>query len=74
MVLLRFQRGGEEAVAESGLGRRGATQRFCTACYTGDYPCPVEAEMDKFIMEQRRNRVRRPVSDLVHEDTQRRLL
>ena len=57
-------------IAATGL----AANQFCTACYTGDYPCPVEAEMDKFIMEQRRNRVRRPVSDLVHEDTQRRLL
>jgi amidophosphoribosyltransferase len=47
---------------------------FCTACYTGNYPSPVESEMDKFIMEQRRSRYRRPVSDLVHDDTQRRLL
>jgi hypothetical protein len=30
--------------------------------------------MDKFAMEQRRTRYRRPVSDLVHDDTQRRLL
>ena len=30
--------------------------------------------MDKFVMEQRRARYHRPVSDLVHDDTQRRLL
>lgn len=47
---------------------------FCTACYTGHYPVPVESEMDKFIMEQRHSRYRRPLSDLVHDDTQRRLL
>ena len=47
---------------------------FCTACYTGQYPSPVETEMDKFAMEQRRTRYRRPVSDLVHDDTQRSLL
>jgi amidophosphoribosyltransferase len=47
---------------------------FCTACYTGHYPSPVETEMDKFIMEQNRTRYRRPISDLVHDDTQRRLL
>ena len=47
---------------------------FCVACYTGKYPSPVESEMDKFIMEQHRARTRRPVSDLVHDDTQRRLL
>ena len=47
---------------------------FCTACYTGHYPSPVESEMDKFVMEQRRARSHRPVSDLVHDDTQRRLL
>jgi hypothetical protein len=30
--------------------------------------------MDKFVMEQRRTRHHRPVSDLVHDDTQRHLL
>jgi amidophosphoribosyltransferase len=47
---------------------------FCTACYTGSYPSPVESEMDKFIMEQNRHCHRQTVSDLVHDDTQRRLL
>jgi amidophosphoribosyltransferase len=41
---------------------------FCTACYTGRYPSPVESELDKFVMEQRRSRRRRPVSDLVQDD------
>ena len=57
-------------IAATGL----PTNEFCTACYTGNYPLPVESEMDKFIMEQRRARHHRPVSDLVHDDTQRRLL
>ena len=47
---------------------------FCTACYTGQYPSPVESEMDKFVMEQRRTKYRRPVSDLVYDDTQQPLL
>ena len=42
---------------------------FCTACYTGSYPSPVESELDKFVMEQRHVRQRRPVSDLVQDDT-----
>jgi amidophosphoribosyltransferase len=60
----------EGMIAATGL----PANEFCTACYTGNYPSPVESEMDKFIMEQRRSRYRRPVSDLVHDDTQRRLL
>jgi amidophosphoribosyltransferase len=47
---------------------------FCTACYTGQYPSPVESEMDKFAMEQRRTRYRRPISDLVQNEAQRSLL
>ncbi len=57
-------------IAATGL----PANEFCTACYTGNYPSPVESETDKFILEQRRTRYRRPVSDLVHDDTQRRLL
>jgi hypothetical protein len=57
-------------IAATGL----SANEFCTACYTGSYPSPVGSEMDKFIMEQHRNRYRRPVSDLVLDDTQRRLL
>jgi amidophosphoribosyltransferase len=60
----------EGMIAATGL----PASEFCTACYTGNYPSPVESEMDKFIMEQTRTRYRRPISDLVHDDTQRRLL
>ena len=60
----------ESMIAATGL----PANEFCTACYTGSYPSPVESEMDKFIMEQRRTRYRQTVSDLVHDDTQRRLL
>src|SRR5437867_3695548 len=60
----------EGMIAATGL----AANEFCTACYTGNYPSPVESEMDKFIMEQNRTRYRRTVADLVHDDTQRRLL
>ena len=24
---------------------------FCLACFTGDYPIPVQLEMDKFVLE-----------------------
>jgi len=47
---------------------------FCTACYTGKYPSPVESEHDKLEMEQRRNRYRRSVAELVAEDNQAKLL
>jgi len=47
---------------------------FCTACYTGKYPSPVDSEMDKFTIEHRRGRSGRSVSDLVHENAQRPLL
>ncbi len=60
----------EGMIAATGL----PASEFCTACYTGNYPSPVESEMDKFIMEQNRLRHRQTVSDLVHDDTQRRLL
>jgi amidophosphoribosyltransferase len=60
----------ESMIAATGL----PANEFCTACYTGNYPSPVESEMDKFIMEQRRTRYRQTVSDLVHDDTQKRLL
>jgi len=58
----------ESMIAATGL----SANEFCTACYTGNYPSPVESEMDKFIMEQRRAHSRQTVSDLVHDDTQRR--
>jgi amidophosphoribosyltransferase len=30
---------------------------FCLACFTGSYPIPVDPNVDKFIMERRKNRV-----------------
>jgi amidophosphoribosyltransferase len=57
-------------IAATGL----PASEFCAACYTGKYPSAVDSEMDKFIMEQRRARFRGTVADLVHDDTQRRLL
>jgi amidophosphoribosyltransferase len=58
----------ESMIAATGL----PANEFCTACYTGNYPSPVESEHDKFVMEQHRHR--RPVSDLVPDDAQRKLL
>jgi amidophosphoribosyltransferase len=55
-------------IAATGLPAR----EFCTACYCGNYPCPVEDKMRKLGMEQRRVRPR--VSDIVREDKQRPLL
>ncbi len=55
-------------VAATGL----PASEFCTACYTGNYPSPIEDEMNKFGMEERRTRL--TVSDLVREDKQRPLL
>ncbi|MCC7519720.1 MAG: amidophosphoribosyltransferase [Verrucomicrobiae bacterium] len=28
--------------------------KFCAACYTGEYPVPFEADLDKFVMQKRR--------------------
>lgn len=30
--------------------------RFCLACFTGDYPVPVDPDLDKYIMERRESR------------------
>ena len=30
---------------------------FCLACFTGEYPMPVDPTLDKFIMERRKQRV-----------------
>ena len=46
----------EGMIAATGL----PANEFCTACYTGNYPSPVESEMDKFIMEQHRNQLPPP--------------
>lgn len=39
---------------------------FCLACFTGEYPVPVDPNLDKFIMERRRNRP----NQLVESDSQ----
>lgn len=60
----------EAMIAATGL----PASEFCTACYTGRYPSPVESDLDKFIMEQRRRRYRHSIAELVYDDTQCRLL
>jgi amidophosphoribosyltransferase len=47
--------------------------KFCTACFTGNYPVPFESDLDKFIMEKRREH-RQPLAASFVEDTQQRLL
>ena len=32
------------------------TNKFCTACFTGEYPVPVNADLEKFVFERRRKR------------------
>lgn len=34
-----------------------ATEGFCLACFTGDYPIPFDPKLDKFIMERRQSRM-----------------
>ena len=36
-----------------GLARAvgGSSDRFCMGCFTGEYPIPVQLEMDKLVME-----------------------
>ena len=38
----------------SRIGARGniPSQVFCLACFTGDYPIPVQLELDKFSFER----------------------
>lgn len=33
-----------------------ALEGFCLACFTGDYPLPVDPNLDKHIMERRQKR------------------
>jgi amidophosphoribosyltransferase len=57
-------------------GMIGATglpaQNFCTACYTGKYPVPYDADLNKFIMEH--NRPRASLGDALAEEQQKKLL
>jgi amidophosphoribosyltransferase len=48
-------------------------KKFCTACYTGEYPVPFDAALDKYIIEKRR-RQRAPITDLGDATRQQRLL
>ena len=36
---------------------RQSEDSFCLACFNGQYPVPVDANVDKFIMERRRSRI-----------------
>ncbi len=47
---------------------------FCLACYTGDYPVPYDATVDKHIIERRRSRGGGLGAELAAEAAQRRLL
>jgi amidophosphoribosyltransferase len=39
---------------------------FCLACFTGNYPLPVDPALDKFIMERREHRARALAEDEPH--------
>jgi amidophosphoribosyltransferase len=41
---------------------------FCLACFTGDYPLPVDPELDKFIMERREGRSKALAADEAHPE------
>jgi amidophosphoribosyltransferase len=47
-------------------------QNFCTACYTGKYPVPYDADLNKFIMEHHRRRT--TLGDSLAEEQQKKLL
>jgi amidophosphoribosyltransferase len=39
---------------------------FCLACFTGNYPLPVDPALDKFIMEKREQRAKRLAAEEEH--------
>ncbi len=39
---------------------------FCLACFTGDYPLPVDPALDKFIMERREQRAKALAAEEAH--------
>jgi amidophosphoribosyltransferase len=41
---------------------------FCLACFNGEYPVPVDPNLDKFIMERRRSRTTQLVQSSSHPD------
>lgn len=53
----------EEMIAATGL----PANEFCTACYTGNYPSPIDDQLDKYGMERRHRRMRSKVGELVPE-------
>jgi amidophosphoribosyltransferase len=40
--------------------------QFCLACFTGNYPLPVDPELDKFIMEKREGRSKALAAEEAH--------
>ena len=42
--------------------------RFCLACFTGDYPLPVDPQLNKFVMERRGNRARALAAEEQHPE------
>jgi amidophosphoribosyltransferase len=45
-----------------------AEDSFCMACFTGNYPIPVDPSVDKYIMERRRNRANLLVAEDEHPE------
>ena len=43
-------------------------ESFCLACFTGDYPIPVNPNVDKFIMERRKSRASQLIDDDTHPE------
>ena len=42
--------------------------KFCLACFTGNYPLPVDPELDKYIMEKREGRSKALAAEEAHPD------
>ncbi|MEP6937062.1 MAG: amidophosphoribosyltransferase [Chthoniobacterales bacterium] len=42
--------------------------QFCLACFTGNYPLPVDPELDKFIMEKREGRSKALAEEEAHPE------
>src|SRR5919106_984598 len=47
---------------------RQAEDQFCLACFTGNYPLPVDPELDKYIMEKREGRSKALAAEEAHPD------
>jgi amidophosphoribosyltransferase len=43
-------------------------ESFCRACFTGNYPLPVDPDLDKFVMERRQSRVNLLAAEDEHPD------